>query len=224
MLLLCPNLCPLSPGPASHTMRSPHRPTLVPPLKSHVEHPQHPPGARCRGRTGDTSPLTAATCQCPAHHAPHEPRPLPASDGLGSGWRLSARDLPNGHGRGKTARSPLCLGPGLRRRPHHPAASGRRLPLVGGGGTHGCERPSHRAARGSRPPGCRRTSTTRLGEALGGREGAPPTPASQELTAGRPGQDLHVSPELNQRLSQTRPEAQHHAELTLPATRPRCPP
>lgn len=147
------------------------RAALVCPLKSHLGIPNTPTSS-VRGQ--DRGHKSSDCCDLSVSGTPRPAQTPPGSgwrQGLGYGWRLRIRDLPNVHSRVQTARSPLCLGPGLRRRPHCPAACSRHLPLVGGRGTHVCERPSHRAAPGIEPvapgPECRWTSTTRLREAPG---------------------------------------------------------
>lgn len=147
------------------------RAALVCPLKSHLGIPNTPTSS-VRGQ--DRGHKSSDCCDLSVSGTPRPAQTPPGSgwrQGLGYGWRLRIRDLPNVRSRVQTARSPLCLGPGLRRRPHCPAACSRHLPLVGGRGTHVCERPSRRAAPGIEPvapgPECRWTSTTRLREAPG---------------------------------------------------------
>lgn len=168
-----PNLCPPSWGPCpSWRVLPTDRPTLVPPrpLKSHLEH-HEPPTSSVRGKDG--GPKSSDCCDPSACRTPH-----PAQTPPGSGrrpaqrrWWLRIRDLPEVQSRVRTARSPLCLGPGPSQRPHRPAVCSQRLPLVGGG-RYTCVKGHHTElplapSPWLQAPEFRRTSTTRLRGAPG---------------------------------------------------------
>lgn len=82
------------------------RAALVCPLKSHLGIPNTPTSSE--HKSSDCCDLSVSGTLRPAQTPPGSGW----RQGLGYGWRLRIRDLPNVRGRVQTARSPLCLGRG----------------------------------------------------------------------------------------------------------------